>query len=550
MLRAGILLTLLFGVLDATVLKGPYLIYDGVNTEMKVLWQLDSTQSCIIDWGQGSALITESGAGDYEHQHIYTIEGLTPATRYAYQVSCDSDNVGNGSFYTAPYNDGQNVKLLVYGDTRTSPSDHDHVNAQMINTYESDGAFQTLTLHAGDWVANADSESDWADQYFDPSYQHMHEFQANMPVNGIRGNHEKTGDLFLKYIPYPHKSGGFYWSYDYGPAHITVVDQYTDYSTGSIQYNWLKNDLESSVKKWKFIVLHEPGWSAGGHGNNLDVQNYIQPLAVANNVAMIFSGHNHYYARAVVDGVQHVTTGGGGAPLYTPDPNAENIVMVAKAYHFCEVEIMGDNLVFTARDTNGAVLDLLQLSQTADTIPPVITILGGNPLNLQLGDTFTDPGATATDNMDGTVAVVASGTVDTSTVGIYTRTYTATDAAGNRATAARTVNVVYDWYENNGGVAYTTKEGGSTVKLDPGLFEIVPSQASLDFIEKKSRPNTEGCQIHTFIEMTSNGDVAAGYKNSCGDDIDEYSPGTTVNVGKDMVLRIDAPLTEDIIFGR
>jgi len=43
----SILLSL--GSLHAGVQKGPYLIYDGVNTEMKVLWQLDSTQSCTID---------------------------------------------------------------------------------------------------------------------------------------------------------------------------------------------------------------------------------------------------------------------------------------------------------------------------------------------------------------------------------------------------------------------------------------------------------------------------------------------------------------------
>jgi hypothetical protein len=35
----------------ATVRKGPYLIYPGTNTEMMVLWQLDSSQSCFLEWG-------------------------------------------------------------------------------------------------------------------------------------------------------------------------------------------------------------------------------------------------------------------------------------------------------------------------------------------------------------------------------------------------------------------------------------------------------------------------------------------------------------------
>ena len=77
----------------------------------------------------------------------------------------------------------------------------------------------------------------------------------------------------------------------------------------------------------------------------------------------------------------------------------------------------------------------------SDTTIPVITILGENPASIVQGATYTDAGATATDNVDGSVSVTTSGTVDTSTIGTYTITYTATDNAGNTATATRTVNV-------------------------------------------------------------------------------------------------------------
>ena len=51
-------------------------------------------------------------------------------------------------------------------------------------------------------------------------------------------------------------------------------------------------------------------------------------------------------------------------------------------------------------------------------------MLGDNPATVEMGSTYTDAGATA----DGGETVTATGTVDTSTVGTYTITYSATDA--------------------------------------------------------------------------------------------------------------------------
>ena len=113
--------------------------------------------------------------------------------------------------------------------------------------------------------------------------------------------------------------------------------------------------------------MHEPGWSSGGgHENNVSVQNYIQPLCEEYQVLIVFAGHNHYYARAEVNGVQHVTTGGGGAPLHDPDPGCQNVVTATKEHHFCKVEIEGDLLTLTAITPGGKVIDefVTELSNT------------------------------------------------------------------------------------------------------------------------------------------------------------------------------------------
>jgi len=79
-----------------------------------------------------------------------------------------------------------------------------------------------------------------------------------------------------------------------------------------------------------------------------------------------------------------------------------------------------------------------------DTTPPVITLIGDVNLSIILGTPYIDAGATANDDRDGTLSVVITGELNSSKVGIYTKTYTATDSAGNHASVIRTVNVLVD----------------------------------------------------------------------------------------------------------
>lgn len=63
-------------------------------------------------------------------------------------------------------------------------------------------------------------------------------------------------------------------------------------------------------------------------------------------------------------------------------------------------------------------------------------------MTIAFGTTFTDPGATASDNVDGAVAVQTSGAVNTAALGTYVITYTAADESGNMSTSSRSVQVI------------------------------------------------------------------------------------------------------------
>ena len=99
-------------------------------------------------------------------------------------------------------------------------------------------------------------------------------------------------------------------------------------------------------------------------------------------------------------------------------------------------------LSYSATDSEGNVSRVLTRTVTvADTIAPVITLAGDATVEIELGSTYTDAGASATDTVDGSVDVVITGSVDTAAAGTYTLTYTATDSAGNEASQTRNVTV-------------------------------------------------------------------------------------------------------------
>jgi parallel beta-helix repeat protein len=87
--------------------------------------------------------------------------------------------------------------------------------------------------------------------------------------------------------------------------------------------------------------------------------------------------------------------------------------------------------------TRSDVFNFGDLTKCGDMVKPEITLTGVNPQVLTVGDTYTELGATALDNVDGDITgniVIDATAVDTTKVGTYSVTYNISDAAGNAAT--------------------------------------------------------------------------------------------------------------------
>ena len=162
-------------------------------------------------------------------------------------------------------------------------------------------------------------------------------------------------------------------------------------------------------------------------------------------------------------------------------------------------------ITYAVTDAAGNVATPVTRTVTvADTMAPVITMASGTD-TVEQGSTWADAGATA----DTGETVTASGTVDTSTIGTYTITYTATDAAGNAGTATRTVTVVADTTAPVITVASAAKRladlvGGSLTDDGNGNYTLV---SNIDLTEDLIIGSNETLFINTNIQLNISSNI-------------------------------------------
>lgn len=109
------------------------------------------------------------------------------------------------------------------------------------------------------------------------------------------------------------------------------------------------------------------------------------------------------------------------------------------------VQAVEENGVVTymVSDTSGNIATATRQIRYYDPTPPELSLLGETYIELMAGETYNEPGWTASDNYHGdlTQDVTVTGEVDVYLAGTYELQYQVKDFFGNVATAARTVVV-------------------------------------------------------------------------------------------------------------
>ena len=219
-------------------------------------------------------------------------------------------------------------------------------------------------------------------------------------------------------------------------------------------------------------------------------------------------------------------------------------------------------ITYSASDAAGNTSTATRTVNVVDTTAPVVTITGDNPATVELGSTYTDAGATASDLDD--VTVTTTSDVDTDTVGAYSVTYTATDASGNTATATRTVDVVdttapvftssasFSAQENQTSIGTVTATDLQAITFTiSGSDIVISSSGVLSFVSAPDfETQTSFLATVTATDASSNAstqDITVTVTNDESDDEDDDGTGTGNDHHTPSVVRYQAALHPELI---
>jgi predicted phosphodiesterase len=347
--------------INAKVLMHPYLQAPTGNSII-VMVETDSKDDVVINYSKDNTNKSMTAKTSWfvnvkEKKNVYVhrivLNNLEPGNNYTYTLK-DDGKTYSGTFISV-LKEGSSFKFAVMGDCRSNPDIHS-VIAKEITKHSP-----LLSVYTGDLCYDGKYKS-WKKEFFTDAELNL---DRNVPFVNSLGNHEgssKTSYAFLQGPNTDISGSQNYYSFDYGDIHFLVLNSEESIRKGSPQYKFAEKDLQSTNKKWKIAVLHQPIYCAGGHGENKSLFDLSNEIFEKNNVSVVLSGHSHFYQRNLVGKICHLVVGGGGAPLYSPK-EADYVKKSAREYHYAIVDASPKVLKFKVYDIYGKILDEFEISK-------------------------------------------------------------------------------------------------------------------------------------------------------------------------------------------
>jgi hypothetical protein len=294
-----------------------------------------------------------------------TLSNLTADTAYTYSINGGSAN----TFHTARA-PGATFTFTILADSHLDSNTDSQVYAQTLANQRADKPDFFIDLGDTFMTEKYKPYTNAAPQYLAQRYL-MGQLADTTPLFLVLGNHDGEGaprgntgmdvsvwsaDMRTKYFPNPVPNDFYtgnampdptvgdlqdYYAWTWGDALFIVLDPYWftpptkgnasnlwNPTLGEAQYRWLKNTLENSDAKWKFVFIHQlvGGADKDGRGGTEVAKLYewggqnldgayefdaqrpgwgmpIHQLLVANHVNAVFHGHDHLFVHQELDGI-------------------------------------------------------------------------------------------------------------------------------------------------------------------------------------------------------------------------------------------------------
>jgi len=241
------------------------------------------------------------------------------------------------------------VRLAVIGDMGTGERNQYDLAKQMIDARAVFPFSFVITL--GDNIYGSNGAGDFERKFAIP-YKPL--LDAGVKFYASLGNHDDPKERF--YAPY-NMNGNAYYTYKKDNVRFFALDSnYMD----AKQLSWLENELKNSGSDWKVCYFHHPLYSSGRtHGPSTDLRRLLEPLFMKYGVALVLSGHEHFYERIKPqNGVYYFIEGASGE-LRPHDINESNIT--ASGFDtdnsFMVLEFAGDQMNFQTISRTGKLVD-------------------------------------------------------------------------------------------------------------------------------------------------------------------------------------------------
>lgn len=300
-----------------------------------------------------------------------------------YGVGCSAQPVNTSKGTDAD----KGFSFIYMGDSQADPETGDYTAwGQLLKQAAADKRRPAFVMIGGDLINDGNDRKEW-DDFFAAGGEVL----KRLHLYPAMGNHDNT-ELYktMFKLPYngPEGQKEAFYSFDYGDAHLTVMDSNAMGAARQEDIEWLKKDLSATDKTYKIVMFHHPAYPAIEIPKDSiraeAIQKAFVPIMEEAGVDLVLSGHQHVYMRTCPlrngerdeNGIVYLM-GYSGGKHYTPGTYDYMACSIGNQPVYTIVSLDKNGISIETRDANGVVLDSTKgPTLSADQEKLAITVSG------------------------------------------------------------------------------------------------------------------------------------------------------------------------------